>query len=622
MLWDAVFGQRLASVMREIGAVRALVPWALPGLSRISPRADRHLGRVAVWCLAPMALAVALAGGAAAQAERPLAPLDVSSPAATLQSFLTQGRAIEEALVAYLAAPDRVGARRLEALVGRTGTLFDTRNAPPAIRQEVAGAAVGFLYDILLRLPPEDIALALDPITDPESPWVIPGTPISIIRIDEGEDAGQWLFSPRTLSRLPELHRTIIAYPLQRPSAVENWHIAQSNLSGPLFSDGAATRLPEWLTHSRVLDTPLWKLLLTLAIWMGVVLAALLWIQVLARLTGRVGVPGRALLGLSAPALTALLVLAARDFVQLQVNLSGAAFAQVERSVTLLALYLAAAWAVWLTILALVEAVAAAPVTRNNPYHTNLLRLVGKVLALASAGFVAVIGLNEVGVPALGLIAGLGAGGFAVALAARPTVENLFGGLTLFADKPFRVGDFVNYQDGMGVVENIGPRSSRLRGLDGTLTTVPNTDLVTVRITNYTERNHCLFIHHIGLRYETTQDQLQALITGIGRMLADHPMVECAEGMPRVHLVGFGDAALTLEVRANILTTSYPAFLDIQQELLFKIMGLVEGYGSRLATRTQTVLLGRDSGLPAPADASLTRQSHDKSNALSAQEDG
>lgn len=337
--------------------------------------------------------------------------------------------------------------------------------------------------------------------------------------------------------------------------------------------------------------------------------AVLLWMQVLARLTGWLGMPGRALVRLSAPALTALLVLAARDFVQLQVNLSGAAFAQVERSVTLLALYLAAAWAAWLTILALVEAVAAAPVTRNNPYHTNLLRLVGKVLALASAGFVAVLGLNEVGVPALGLIAGLGAGGFAVALAARSTLENLFGGLTLFADKPFRVGDFVNYQDGMGVVESIGPRSSRLRGLDGTLTTVPNTDLVSVRITNYTERNRCLFVHRFGLRYETTQDQLQALISAIGRMLGEHPMVERAEGMPTVHLVAFGDTALTLEVRANVLTTSYPVFLDVQQELLFRIMRLVEGCGSRLATRTQTVLFGRDSGLPAPAHSGRTGQS-------------
>ena len=560
---------------------------------------------LALWRVVVLLGALLLAGAAVAESDRPLAPLDVSSPAATLQSFLTEAREIEAVFLAYRAAPDHIGVRRFDALVQRTGALFDTRHLPPAVRTEVAGAAFGFLHDILLRLPPEDIAAALTATadTDPTSPWMIPNTPITIIRIDEGEDAGSWLFSPRTLSRLPELHRAIIAHPLRQPSANDNWHLSQSNLSGPLFTTEATQRLPEWLTHMRVLDTPLWKLLLTLAMWLGGVLVVLVWMQLLARLTGRLGPPARILARLSAPALTALLVFAARDFAQLQINLSGAAFAQVERSVTLLALYLAAAWAAWLTILGMLEAVVAAPIARGNPYHTNLLRLVGKVLALTSAGFVAILGLNEVGVPALGLVAGLGVSGFAIALAARSTVENLFGGLTLFADKPFRMGDFVNYQDGAGLVESIGPRSSRLRGLDGTLTTVPNTDLVTVRITNYTKRNHCLFLHRFGLRYETTQPQLHSLIAAIQDILEAHPMVEVAAGMPRVHLVGFGDTALTLEVRANVLTSNYPLFLDIQQELLFSIMGLVEACGSRLATRTQTVLLGRDGGLPIQAKA-------------------
>ena len=561
--------------------------------------------RMAVLALAGM---IVLAGGA--QADRPLAPLDVSSPAATLQSFLSEARAIEAAIVAYRAAPDHARARAFEELVQRTGRLFDTGHLPPAIRTEVAGAAFGFLYDILLRLPPEDIAAAFAAMTDsnPQSPWMLPNTEITILRIEEGENAGSWLFSPRTLARLPEFHRAIIAFPLQQPSAVENWHLAQSNLSGPFFADVPVDRLPDWLTHARVLDTPVWKLVLTLAIWLGVALIVLVWMQALGRLTARAGMPVRSLARLSAPALLAGLVIWARGFAELEISLSGGAFAQTERTVTLLVLYLAAAWAAWLTILALVETVLAAPFSRDNPYHANLLRLVGKVLALTSAGLVAILGLNEVGVPALGVVAGFGVGGFAVALAAKSTVENLFGGLTLFADKPFRVGDFVSYQEGTGVVESIGPRSSRLRGLDGTLTTIPNTELVSVRITNYTDRDKCLFTHRLAIRYETTPDQLEALLQDIQRALVAHPLVEQTPGMPWVYLIGLGDMAITLELRAQVRTTQYTTFLAVQQELLLEVMRLVERCGSRLATRTQTVFIGRDSGLGAAGPARGARE--------------
>lgn len=172
-------------------------------------------------------------------------------------------------------------------------------------------------------------------------------------------------------------------------------------------------------------------------------------------------------------------------------------------------------------------------------------------------------------VPGPGLIAGLGAGGFAVALAARSTVENLFGG-----------------------EKKLGPSCSRRGDLDGTLTSRPSADLVALRIANCTERGHCLCVHRFGLRYEAMQHQPQALIAGIGRMPADHPMAERAGGMARVQLVGSGDTALAREVRATILVASWPVSVDGQQGLRFGIMGLVDGYGSRLATRTRAVPFG------------------------------
>ena len=92
----------------------------------------------------------------------------------------------------------------------------------------------------------------------------------------------------------------------------------------------------------------------------------------------------------------------------------------------------------------------------------------------------------------------------ALALAAQSTVENLFGGVSLFADRPFRIGDYIQYGASSGTVEAIGPRSARIRGLDGTLATVPNSDLAKMHIVNFSLRNKCLFRHVLGLRYETS----------------------------------------------------------------------------------------------------------------------
>lgn len=545
--------------------------------------------------LLPLMAALCLVAPAVA-ADRPLAPLDVTSPRATLRSFLDEARRVEAAFVAYRAAPDHEKLRAFDRRVARMAGLFDTRAAPHAVREEVAAAAVGFLYDILLRLPPEDLSRALDaaPEGDPSMQWRIPNTEIAITRVAEGEQAGSWLFSPRTVALLPAYHAAIIHLPLQQPSAVENWHLAQSNLSGPFFYNDAIDRLPAWMRQAHVLDTPLWKLVLTVALWIGVVLVLLLWLQLVGRSTLGAAAPIRALARLSAPVLLAAVVIGVRRFVLLEISLSGGAFAQAERAISLMAVYVAWAWAAWLVIIGLVETIASLPLSRDHAYHANLARFIGKVLALASASFVLVLGLNEVGVPALGLLAGLGFGGFAIALAGKSTLENLFSGLTLFADKPFRVGDYIHYGEGAGVVENVGPRSSRLRGLDGTLTAVPNTELVTARITNYTARTKCLFLHTLGLRYGAAPEQLQRLLEAFHATLARHPLVEDAPGMPRVRLTGFGESAIEVELRAHVLTTEYAAFLAVQQELLLEVMRCVAEHGLRLATRTQTVLIEQD----------------------------
>ena len=120
--------------------------------------------------------------------------------------------------------------------------------------------------------------------------------------------------------------------------------------------------------------------------------------------------------------------------------------------------------------------------------------------------------------------------------------------MTLYADKPFEVGEFVGFGTDNGTVEDIGPRSTRIRKMNGTLLTVPNSDIVQARISNFTKRDNALFLHVIGLRYETTLEQIEWLLGHLRAGLREHPKVEVDEDMPRVRLAAFGASSIDIEV--------------------------------------------------------------------------
>jgi MscS family membrane protein len=224
-----------------------------------------------------------------------------------------------------------------------------------------------------------------------------------------------------------------------------------------------------------------------------------------------------------------------------------------------------------------------------------LARLVHKtikaVVVVVGAVFIAYLA----GINLAAVLTGLGIGGIALAFAAQKTLENLFGGVMIISDQPIRVGDFCKAGDHQGTVEDIGLRSTRLRTLDRTVVSVPNGQLATMSLENYTVRDKILFRHTIQVRYETSADQLRFVIAGIRRLLYEHPKVE-TEGA-RVRFMGLKDSALELEVYAYIPETVYAVFLAIQEDLLLRIMDLVEESGTSFAFPSQTTYVARDAGL-------------------------
>ncbi len=190
------------------------------------------------------------------------------------------------------------------------------------------------------------------------------------------------------------------------------------------------------------------------------------------------------------------------------------------------------------------------------------------------------------------LIAGLGVGGIAVALAAQKTLENIFGYLMIVADRPVSEGDFCRFGDQVGTVEEVGLRSTKVRTLDRTIVTVPNAEFSSMKLENFAKRDQIRFHTVLGLRYETTPDQLRHVLVEIRRLLLSHAMV--LPDPARVRFVGFGAYSLDVEITSYVATSDWAEFLAVREDLLLHLMDIVASSGAGFAFPSQTTYLAHD----------------------------
>ena len=231
------------------------------------------------------------------------------------------------------------------------------------------------------------------------------------------------------------------------------------------------------------------------------------------------------------------------------------------------------------------------PWARDNTASKSLILLgvrVAKVVVLAMA-VIAI--LSEFGYPVASLVAGLGIGGLAIALASQKTVEHMFGAVSLGVDQPFRVGDFVKIEDFVGTVEVIGLRSTRVRTLDRTLIAIPNGKLAEMRIESYSARDRMRLSCNINLTYATTAEQLREVLEGLERVLRQHPKTWPDE--VTVRFKELTEWALCVEVMAWF-NADWNEFTFIRQEVLLAFMEVVEKSGSSFAFPTSTVHMVSD----------------------------
>lgn len=214
------------------------------------------------------------------------------------------------------------------------------------------------------------------------------------------------------------------------------------------------------------------------------------------------------------------------------------------------------------------------------PLLTRFMRVMVFIIAL-------LVLLAQFGYPVGTLLAGIGIGGVALALASQKTVEHLFGSVSLAADKVFRVGDFVRIGEVEGTVERIGLRSTSVRTLARTVVRIPNGRLAEERVETFGERDRFLFEHFLGVTYSTTPAQIRTIVAAIEARLREHK--DLWPDTVVVRTSGFADSAITIRVRAWFTVEDFVDFLDVQHELLLSFMEIVEAAGSSFAFPSRTV---------------------------------
>ena len=571
-----------------------------------------YLSRLRI-CMIVLALWPRVAG--AADASHPLEPPDLSSPRATLNSFLTTGDAYFR-LVSdeYWDTPSRAVAARLHQMGVEAERMLDLSEAPPAARFEMGRDAVIHLYEVLSRieLPPEaeipDVAAHTDEGDENKADgkpasWTIPHTEITLARVAKGPRAGEFLFNPSTVARAGEFYQKTHMLPYRRNVPLKNYAEKRDYLS--MYSGIIAPRtlegLPDWLKHS-VYRQAVWKWI-ALAILVVITLVVVVVIHRLAR-HGLSGPSATAdLRRLATPLTLLLLTPLVLDVASRELTLTG----RVSEGLTLMVeaiAYFSLAWVAWTGSMVVAESIIALPKIPAQSLNAHLLRLAARIV-----GVVAVIGIifyvsSQLGAPLYGIVAGLGVGGIAIALAAQNTIEHFIGSLNLFADRPVRVGDLCRYGEDptpdwqrIGIVESIGLRSTRIRGVDQSLTTIPNGDFSKMPLVNYSLRSRMLLATVLGLRYETSDDQLRFVLASLREMLLAHPRVVDEE--PRVRFAGFGDFALNVDIRVNLNTADLNEFRTIREDIYLRVMKIVKDAGTGFAFPSRTVYHTRDEGLDA-----------------------
>jgi MscS family membrane protein len=488
------------------------------------------------------------------------------------------------------------GLQKLLQLDQRAKRTLDLSEVAPEARKATADDGTVYLYEVLTRieLPPLEEVPGDDEIeSDPGlDRWTLPHTEITVHRVGDGPRKGEFLFAPETIDRVQEFYERTKDLPYRRKPPLEHvssflevyggWHVPISWVDA----------LPGWM-RKVLWGQALWKWVVLLAALFST-LAVIFGVYRLTRRRGRPRSARRYLANLAVPILLFVVAVFAVPRLAQEILLIGNVAKSLNLTATAIA-YLTLAWIVWILILAAGEAVLKTPRIGAESLDASLIRLTARLVAIGVATVLVFQGATAIGIPLVGLVASLSIGGLAVALAAQDTLKNLLGSLMIFMDQPYKVGERIVTGGHDGVVEQIGLRSTRIRQLDGNLTSIPNEKMATMDIENVERREHIRRKTKLRIATGTPRAKVQEALAIVRDILKDHEGMP-ADRPPRVYFEEFNPDSLSIVLFYWYEPPDYWGFLDFGERINLEIVRRFAEAAIKLAPPTSTTQITTETG--------------------------
>ena len=473
-------------------------------------------------------------------ARHPLKPPDTSSPRATLESFVDNvNRSYSVLMAAHrknLKTPGFITSKAAEKMANKATVLFERAiwclnlsQVPRARMKNVGYETTLKLKEILdrIELPPFDqipnAEATAKELEEKKYPrfirWPIPNTNIEISRVEAGPRAGEYLFTPQTVDRMDEFYEKVKTHPYKSNAFVtHDFFEFYENTPGRLLPPKWSLWLPAW-SGKVYHDQTIWQ-------WGALIVFSMLtliftWVLFLLLRPGdaTVSPAGRYWRRVIFSLIVAGAVRILFYVLDEQVNLTGTVLSVVDYSLTTIWFFLLAS-AAFFAGAAVAESIISSPKIDPEGIQASFLRALFGLLGFLSAAAIFVSGLYLMGVSLVPLLTGLGVGGLAFALAARPTLENIIGSFMIFVDKPFRVGQRVKLMGQNGTVEAIGLRSTKIRLLTGHLTSIPNEKASAVEVENIGRRPYIRRLINVTITYDTPPEKINRAVDILREILA------------------------------------------------------------------------------------------------------
>ncbi|MCB1703996.1 MAG: mechanosensitive ion channel family protein [Halioglobus sp.] len=494
----------------------------------------------------------------------------------------------------------------LDNLEEQMERLFDLRKVPESLRRTVAVEAAVYLREIVARMPPLTLESlpgreqAFAEMRDNYPPiWQIDESDIVISYIQEGPFTGNFQFSERTLKLAEELYESVLELPYVNPE-IDGFHDAYFMTPGPMIPSEWVRGLPDWM-HGQYLGQQVWQ-------WVFMAVGYLFLVLTLYGLHLVIGTLSRSWteawqnrFRLLVPLAALLLAARLETFIADEIFITGEVM-QWVRHLSAAIWLIAFIGIIQITANLVIARVTTRMSTRSGSVDLQLARFGIRIGSILLAIVVLIQGLSRMGVPLATVLTGAGVTGLAVALAAQESLRNIFGSMMLLLDKPFQVGQRVKVRGHDGTVEEIGIRSTKIRLLNGHVTSIPNDDVAKADIENIGQRPFIRRVMDVTITYDTPPQKIDEAVAIIKDILS----VQVVDGEEINHTInrpGYEPRVAFNELNSdslNIIVIYWyfpPVYWDYMAHATYVNRALIERFneaGIDFAFPTQTLHLVGD----------------------------